>query len=119
MRNIALEAQLQAALNKLAKWRSVFTGWQIGTRPKGDATCDAIRDHREATMLLRAEVSALVGLLQAKGVFTEEEFARQLIDEAQHLDGVYQKRFPGFRSTDDGMTMDVHIARDTMAGWPP
>ena len=46
------------ALNRVAKWRTVFTGWQIGTRPKGDPECDAIRDASEARILLRVEVSA-------------------------------------------------------------
>jgi len=43
-----------AALNVLAKWRAHFSGWQLGTRPKGDPEGDAVRDHREATILLRA-----------------------------------------------------------------
>jgi hypothetical protein len=25
------------ALNRLTKWRAFFAGWQLGTRPKGDA----------------------------------------------------------------------------------
>jgi hypothetical protein len=33
------------ALQKLAKWRLIFAGWQLGTRLKGDPECDAVRDH--------------------------------------------------------------------------
>lgn len=55
-----LEERLLAALNKLAKWRSVFAGWQLGTRLKEDPECQAVKDHREVTILLRAEVSALL-----------------------------------------------------------
>lgn len=51
------------AMNKLAKWRSIFAGWQLGTRAKGDPESDAVRDHREATILLRAEVNALTACL--------------------------------------------------------
>lgn len=35
------------ALNILTKWRVLFTGWQLGTRPKGDPEGDAVREHRE------------------------------------------------------------------------
>ena len=59
------------AMNRLAKWRSVFAGWQLGTRQIGDPESDAVRDHREVTLLLRAEQSALVLLLIEKGIFTE------------------------------------------------
>ena len=38
------------ACNRLTKWRSVFAGWQLGTRAKGDPECDAVRDHREVTI---------------------------------------------------------------------
>lgn len=34
-------------LNVVCKWRSLFAGWQLGTRPKGDPESDAVRDHRE------------------------------------------------------------------------
>jgi hypothetical protein len=51
------------ALNRVAKWRGLFAGWQLGTRPKGDPECDAVRDHREITILLRVEASALTRLL--------------------------------------------------------
>jgi hypothetical protein len=59
------------ALNILTKWRTIFAGWQLGTRPKGDPECDAVRDHRELSMILRAEVTAFTGLLREKGVFTD------------------------------------------------
>ncbi len=58
------------ALNRLAKWRNHFAGWQLGTRMRGDAEYEAVRDHREVTILLRAEQSAMAGLLLRKGVIT-------------------------------------------------
>lgn len=106
-------------LQRLCKWRSVFTGWQLGTRAKGDPEGDAVRDHRELTIMLRAEVSALTCVLIKKGLFTTEEFRTQLQDEAKHLCEAYERRFPGFKAVDVGMTMDLHIARDTMQGWRP
>lgn len=110
---------MSAAINRLAKWRTVFAGWQLGTRPKGDPEGDAVRDHREVTMLMRAECNALVQLLVRKGVFSGEEWQAQLDAEAEHLSKAYERKFPGFKAFDDGMTMNVAIARDTMRGWKP
>lgn len=113
-----LQARADAALNKLCKWRSVFAGWQLGTRLDGDAECKAVRDHREVTILLRTEVNALAGLLIAKGVFTAEEFTERVVDEAQALDAAYEDKFPGMRSTEHGIVYDSRAA-DTMKGWRP
>lgn len=84
------------ALNRLAKWRTVLAGWQLGTRAKGDPECDAVRDHREATLLLRVEVTALSQLLISKGVFTEQEWNEQIAAEAAYYSTALEKRFPGF-----------------------
>jgi hypothetical protein len=108
---------VSAALQRLCKWRAVFAGWQLGTRPKGDPESDAVRDHRELTILLRAEVSALVAMLVGKGVFTAEEFCAALDKEAEQLSKDYEQRFPGFKARDYGMHMDAAIAADTMRGW--
>lgn len=110
---------MSAALNRLAKWRAVFAGWQLGTRPKGEPECDAVRDHRELTLLMRAELSALEGLLIAKGVFTAQELASQIDIEADLYCKALQKRFPGFKATDYGMEVNTSIAADTMRGWKP
>jgi hypothetical protein len=106
-------------IERLGKWRSVFAGWQLGTRPNADPECAAVRDHRELSMALRADANALAALLIAKGVFTAEEFTTQLQDEAQYLCREYERRFPGFKAADYGMDINVAIARDTMAGWRP
>lgn len=108
-------------VNKLAKWRTVFAGWQLGTRPKGDPESDAVRDHREVTILLRAEVTALTGLLIAKGIFTAEEFTDAYAEEAKKLDADYEKRFPGITTDQMGLKLDAVKMREhgTMAGWKP
>jgi hypothetical protein len=106
-------------LNRLTKWRSVFAGWQLGTRTDTDPECRAVRDHREITILMRAELSALVNLLAAKGVFTAAEYEAALMVEADALDKAYQAQFPGFRSSDSGMVINPALAKDTMAGWRP
>lgn len=105
-------------LNRLGKWRTVLTGWQLGTREKGDAPSDAVRDHRETTLVLRTEMTAISALLIRKGVFTVEEFRAQAQEEARLLCEAYERRFPGFRATDYGMVIETEKARETTRGWP-
>jgi hypothetical protein len=109
------------ALEKLTKWRAHFAGWQLGTRAKGDPESDAVRDHREVTILLRAEVSALTGLLIRKGVITAEEFDGALRFEANTLEHAYQRRWPGVAATADGLSYDLGEIRRAgwMEGWMP
>ena len=108
---------LTRALNKLAKWRSVFAGWQLGTRPDTDPECQAVRDHREVTMIMRAEINALTALLIDKGIMKSEDFRNQLIIDAELLDRNYELKFPGFKTNEYGVDIDVAKARETMKGW--
>lgn len=110
-----------AALNRLAKWRSFLTGWQLGTRSNDDPECQAVRDHREATLILRAEVTALVALLVEKGVFTVEEYCAQVTEEADFLSEGLAQKFPGVRATDEGLSYDLEVINraGTMRGWKP
>lgn len=98
-----------AALNRLAKWRVLLAGWQLGTRPKGDPECDAVRDHREVTLLLRTEVTALTGLLLSKGICTEEELNSAIEDEAVHLNAALAERWPGVTAGDNGLRFDKRV----------
>lgn len=115
---VSQQERTMRALNILTKWRVHFTGWQLGTRPKGDPEGDAVRDHRECTILLRAEVNALAGLLLAKGVFTEDEWLAGLEHEADHLAEAFAKRWPGVTATEDGLVIDKR-ALPWMKGWRP
>ena len=115
---LSLPEQLNDALNKLAKWRSVFAGWQLGTRSKEDPECQAVRDHREVTMLMRAELNALTKVLLDKKVFTVEEFQTQLLDEATYLDKAYEEKFPGIKTTDIGVSF-TEASKFTMKNWKP
>lgn len=105
-------------LNRLAKWRNVFTGWQLGTRAKGDPEGDAVSDHREVTLIMRAELNALVGLLIAKEVFTVEEWDDMVGLAADDLNDALAKRFPGFTASLTGITMTPE-AFETTKGWKP
>lgn len=101
-------------VNKLCKWRRLFMIWQLGQRPKGDPEADAVVDHRELTMLMRAELNALTAMLIQKAVFTQVEFTAQVHVECEHLSDQYAKKFPGFDSAEDGLTIDLARARETM-----
>jgi len=107
-----------SALERLAKWRSFFAGWQLGTRPKGEPECDAVRDHREATLILRAEANAVGVLLIEKGIVTPAEYSAALEREADLLCMALEARFPGVRATDAGLQLDGR-AVETMRGWRP
>lgn len=106
-------------VQRLCKWRVVFTGWQLGTRANSDPEAAAVRDHRELTMLLRAEVNAQTAILIKAGVCTAEEYAAQFEAQSEDLCREYERRFPGFKASDVGMNVNIEIARDTMRGWRP
>jgi|SRR6202035_1319541 len=112
------QRQMLAAVNRLARWRAVFANWQLGTRAIGDPESDAVRDHRELSILLRAELTALTGLLIEKGICTAEDFQNALTKEAEELNRDYELRFPGFTALDSGMQLDERAAKTT-AGWKP
>jgi hypothetical protein len=105
-------------INRLGKWRTIFVGWQLGTRAKGDPEGDAVRDHRELSMALRAEVSAQSALLVKKGIFTAEELTDQVHEEAKFLCEAYEQKFPGVKATDDGLTITPEAAA-WMKGFRP
>lgn len=108
------------ALNKLAKWRTLLTGWHMGTRPKGDAASDSYRDLQEFRLILRVEVSALTRLLIDKGVFTEDEFDRAMEMDARLLDQALADKFPGVTATEEGLQLNPAEINQAgwMKGWP-
>lgn len=117
---MSLARDMHAALERVAKWRSTFAGWQLGTRLKGDPECDAVRDHREATIMLRVEASAITRLLIEKGLLSQAEVQQAFLDEAEALDLELSRRFPGLRSVENGIEIyDLQKARNTMRGWKP
>lgn len=111
--------QLRLALNRVAKWRSIFAGWQFGTRGKDHAPSNAVRDHREATILNRVETSAFTHLLIKKGVITEEEMMEAMITECLAYQEMYERKFPGAIAHDYGMSIDPQLAYPWMSKFPP
>jgi len=109
-----------AAMQRLCKWRRVFAMWQLGRSvPFNSPVFEAVVDHREATMLLRAEHSALTNLLVKKGLFTQEEFEGQLAIECEHLCRAYERQFPGFKADNTGLVMTMPDAAKTLGDFPP
>lgn len=113
--------EIDQALQTLTKWRSFFAAWQLGTRREDDAELKAVKDQRELLILLRAEVTALTGLMIEKGVFRNDEFMEALGKEAKLLAGDYARRFPGVKATPAGLEYDLEEAKKhgTMDGWKP
>lgn len=113
------------AVERLTKWRRVFAAWQLGKHAlTGDnqqvsAQVQAVRHHRELSMILRAEANAVAALMIEKGVFTAEELTAQIEVEATHLDVQYEGLFPGFVAGDDGLTLELPDAAKTMSRWAP
>lgn len=114
-----MTADQNRSLQRLAKWRSVFAGRWLGTRPKTDPACQSVRDLTERSLLLRAEVTATTGLLIKHGFFTEAQFSAAVAHECDELCKMLEREFPGYKATDTGMDIDVALARKTSASWPP
>jgi hypothetical protein len=106
-------------INRVCKWRTVFAGWQLGSRPKGDPESDAVRDHRELSILMRCEISAIIAMLVEKGIVTAEELGERTNVEAEILSKVYEKAFPGFKAEEFGLSIDPKVAAETTKGWKP
>lgn len=119
-KNDILRTKCVNALNKLAKWRTVFAGRFFGSIPADYVPGKAYRDDVEARLLLRVEVNALCRLLIEKKVFTDAEWQQMLHDEALTLDMLLEKKFPGFKTDQNGVIMDAVTIREnkTMEGWP-
>jgi hypothetical protein len=102
----AAQTRMVASLNRLCKWRTVLTGRHVGTKPKTDPEVIAFRDLYDKLLILRAEHTALSGLLIAKGIITADQLASAVAAEADELERDYQKAFPGVRATDAGLIID-------------
>jgi hypothetical protein len=109
------------ALNKVARWRKFFASWQLGTRLDTDGEYRAVADQRELLILLRVEVTALTDLLMKKGLINQKEFQAALEREARTLDKDYERSYPGFSTTQDGLRMQMPEAYETTRrlGFPP
>lgn len=117
-----LNSRSRRALEKLAKWRVVLAGWHLGTAPKDRPGVQAMRDLREAVLMLRVEVNALTGLLAERKIFTAAQLTEAIGKEAALTDAEMNDRFPGYRSDPVGIVIyDPERAAETARrlGFPP
>lgn len=103
-----------ALWNKLAKWRTVFASWQLGTRSDTDPECKAVKDHREVTIFLRAEVNAITRVLLDRGVISESQLIQYMDEEARYLDRAYEHDWPGITTSEVGIHFSMPEAIETM-----
>jgi hypothetical protein len=108
-----LQARAFKVQNRLAKWRAVFAGWQLGTRSETDGECQAVRDHREVTLFLRVESNVVMRVLVGKGIVSQDDLLQAIIEECETTNDELEARFPGFSVTDDGVKMKLPEARQT------
>lgn len=115
---MSIASEYERALNRLAKWRSVYTGRWLGTRTLQDPEAIAVRDLFEKLLILRVEVSALSNLLIDKGLISATAYQAQIVIECEHLQHALERQFPGFKACDYGMDINTAKAVETTKGWP-
>lgn len=105
--------RMRAALNRLTKWRSVLTGWHLGTRQRDEPGVAAMRDLQDFRLIIRAELNGLISTLLEKDVLTRDEFDGSVAEAAIEYEAELQRLFPGYRATDHGMVIHPTIATET------
>ncbi len=106
------------ALNRVCKWRRVFTGKMVGSGAEDDPLIVGMNDIQEARIITRVELTAITGLLLRAGVFTPEELHAAIENEADLLNADFARQFPGFTAQDDGMHMETEAMLKTMKSQP-
>lgn len=111
---IARRAKLyERTLNRLAKWRTVLTGWCLGTKGKDEPGVKGMRDIHEQRLIMRVEMNAVTALLIEKGVFTADEFKAQIVLECDEHQHVMEAMFPGHVATEGGIAVNTELAAET------
>lgn len=119
--NPVIEKAYLAALNRLAKWRTVYAGWALGTTTAAHGPTKAAKDAAEAKLIMRVEITAISRLLIEKGIFTQDELMTTVTNECEHMQDALERKFPGMKATDRGIDMDIEKSLTTMQdlGFPP
>lgn len=103
------------AMNRLCKWRSILVGWMIGSKGGDEPGVQGFRDLVDRTMILRPEVTALTALLLKKGVFTQQEYEFQIVEECAHQQRLFEDLFKGMHAENFGVIIhDPEEAKKTM-----
>lgn len=106
------------ALQRVVRWHTVLAGRVLGSRAEDDPQCKGYRDIFDKMILLRVEMTAMTGLLLEKGIFTMDEFMEKCRTEAEELDKMYEKQFPGVQTHLNGIVIDPQVFVKTTRGWP-
>lgn len=111
----ALVARLRSESNRLHHISMIHAGdfaslpWAPGAAqgmvPYGAPGLKGVRDVADIALVLRAEMNALVALLIRKGVFSQEEWVRQCIEDTMWLTEAKEKQF-NVRATETGLTLN-------------
>lgn len=111
---IANRAKLyERTLNRLCRWRTVFTGWFIGTKAKEAPGVQAWRDLADTRLIQRVEMNATLALLLDKGIITVDELKSQIVIECDAYQKELEAKFPGHVAIEDGIRINGPLALET------
>lgn len=99
---LPLQVEL-AALRRVLRVDSALCKDAADLEPKN--VLEGVRAHRMTTLILRAEMNALISMLVKDRVITTEQFQSAMLDELVLAEQDMERRFPGARATDEGMRL--------------
>lgn len=103
---------------RLQRWPIGLIGEFTGTRTDKDPQARAARRWIRRLLMTQAEQLATFSLLMDKGVFTKEEYLDAFQKAARTLCMELEGQFPGLKARDDGISIDIAKAHETMKDWP-
>lgn len=106
-------------LQRATRWRMLFAGRLFGTMPD-NPQASAAKDLFEKWIIMRAECSALAGLLIEKGLIEAMDFTNKIAHEAEMLDRMYEHMFDhSVRSEESGLIItDPQKLAEITKDWP-
>jgi hypothetical protein len=103
----------QMAVKRLCQWKMLLARWQMGERFERGPEFDALCDQRGLVLILRAELNALLSVLVETRIIKHADFDLALEACANRDNTNLSLRFPGYYGTDEGLAVDVAIAKGT------
>ena len=117
-----LAMEVRRAAQRLQQFGRLAASRLFGTMLSTDGRSKAVVDEWERSLILRAEMNALVGLLIDKGIVTEAEWAARSVEALRHLADAHAKTWPELTVDETGIhihDMAAHAARAKAERWPP
>lgn len=97
-------------VNRIRHWRTHIAQLVVGPA-HGTPPFAALEHMAEQQLLQRIETNAIVGILLTAGIVTKEDAGAIMQLEAQKLEAQLERRFPGFRATDEGIIAVLAVAQ--------